>query len=451
MNKIKLLVQRIAVFCALGGGAFSVYAHPSPYLDFFNVKEGTKEANSGCRLVLCLAGGAQGSNCKKDVKAMYWEIAMAWKGHGWIPMCMGAPGMNFSQNGQTGLSSGRVSIEQSLIESGKPNAGKRNGVKIDNEYVTVWRYNGCGHSDDCDPYELVYMATRTPVFAPVNGVTDFERPAKMWAGKVASTDGVFLGTRYAKTPQAGHRAVSGWGLPTLATRRTTQTNSVRSGFNNNNEVQGQEGANIDEGDIDYEDVADGVLPVFDRVNLSGQSVGLYERSVLGKINPLKSSGAVQETLESTPPGQSKFKKGDIVVISQFTKGDGRDPNSYGVSANYNCDLRDKDGKVNLQNPTCTSANGAKSLNLSGLRESVVPNDPSKIDPSNTTWQSEEGVVAERMTLPAGPAMTREDANADPVLQGSQQSLGVGVDQGLDVDFSVVPDIPDPIPDVDSPQ
>jgi hypothetical protein len=364
---------------------------------------------------------------------------------------MGAPGMNFNQNGQTGTSSGRVSIEHSLIEGGKPNAGQRNGVKIENEYVTVWRYNGCGVADDCDPYELVYMATRTPVFAPVNGVTNFDRPAKMWAGKVASTEGSFLGKHFAKTPQAGHHAVSGWGLPRLIMQGTTQNDSTRNGLSGGG-TQNQDGADIAQGDISYEDVADGTLPVFDNVNLSRVDAGLYERSVLGKIDPLKLPTTVAKKLESTPPNQSLFKEGDTVVVSQFTKGDGRDPNSYGVSANYTCDLKGTDGKVDLQNPTCKSSNGGKALDLNGLKESIVPANPANIDPNNSNWQSEEaGIGAERMTLPSGASMTREDANADPVLQGSQQLLGVGQGLDLEADFSVVPDIPDPISDAEDPQ
>ena len=69
--KIKLPLLRFIFSCLLCVVMIGASAHPDPYLDFFNVKQGSKEANSGCRLILCLTGGSQGANCQKDIKAMY--------------------------------------------------------------------------------------------------------------------------------------------------------------------------------------------------------------------------------------------------------------------------------------------------------------------------------------------------------------------------------------------
>ena len=441
--KIKLFLSRFISLCLLSVVMIGLKAHPNPYLDFFNMKQGTKEANSGCRLVLCLAGGPQGANCQKDIKAMYWEIAMAWKGHGWIPMCMGAPGMNV---GAGNTSNGGLDISASVIEGGKKNAGQRNGIAFENEYVTVWRKTPCGV--DCDErYTLIYMAVRTPLFSPVEGVTDFKNPAKTWVSTMKN--GVFFGGYYAQSPISGHTAIIGRGMPINSQFGFGFNSGIKS--NSISSVSTEfDGANPNLEDINYHEVTGVLLDVYSAKNLSNETKQRFEDSVVVGASLLNGKMSNQLIL-STPPSDSPFQKGDIVIASRFNDRYTGDAKSYGLSETYSCKLDPKNPTNDAQ---CTGANQGKTMGLSGLIESVVPTNPASYTP-NSTWVSEEsGVGASAMSLSNDsaqyPPYTREAARSNPEIQSSHQSLGSATDNiinsagGIGGDFNVVPDIPDPI-------
>ena len=439
--KIKLPLLRFISSCLLCVVMIGASAHPDPYLDFFNVKQGTKEANSGCRLILCLAGGPQGANCKKDIKAMYWEIAMAWKGHGWIPMCMGAPGMNV---GSMGASNGSLDISASVIEADKKNAGQRNGMSFENEYVTVWRRMPCGF--DCDDrYALVYMAVRTPIFSPIDGVTDFKNPAKTWVSTMKN--GVFFGGYYAQSPTSGHVAVSGRGMPTSS--QFGFSGSKGNSILISNTLAEFDGASPSLNDINYREVTSVPLDVYSAKNFSGETKQRFEDSVV--VGASLMGKMTNQIILSTPPVDSPFQRGDIVVASRFNGRYTGDAKDYGLSETYSCKLDPKNPTID---PLCTGVNRGKTMGLSGLRESVVPTDPASYNP-NANWVSEEsGVGARAMSLSGDsaqyPPHTRESARANSEIQSSHQSLGNAADAvinnagGIGGDFNVVPDIPDPV-------
>lgn len=439
--KVKLPLLRFISSCLLCVVMIGASAHPDSYLDFFNVKQGSKEANSGCRLILCLAGGPQGANCKKDIKAMYWEIAMAWKGHGWIPMCMGAPGMNV---GSTGTSSGSLDISASVIEAGKKNAGQRNGMSFENEYVTVWRKMPCGF--DCDDrYALVYMAVRTPIFSPIDGVTDFKNPAKTWVSTMKN--GVFFGGYYAQSPVVGHAAVVGRGMPTSS--QFGFSGSKGNSILISNTLAEFDGASPSLNDINYREVTSVPLDVYSTKNFSGETKQRFEDSVV--VGASLMGKMTNQIILSTPPADSPFQRGDIVVASRFNGRYTGDAKDYGLSETYSCKL---DPKNPTSDPLCTGVNRGKTMGLSGLRESVVPTDPASYNP-NANWVSEEsGVGARAMSLSGDsaqyPPHTRESARANSEIQSSHQSLGNAADAvinnagGIGGDFNVVPDIPDPV-------
>ena len=438
--KIKLFLLRVISLCLLCVVMIGAKAHPQPYLDFFNAKQGTKEANSGCRLILCLAGGPQGANCQKDVKAMYWEIAMAWKGHGWIPMCMGAPGMNV---GSTGTSNGNLDISASIIETGKKNAGQRNGMAFENEYVTVWRKMPCGL--DCDDrYALVYMAVRTPIFSPIDGVTDFKNPAKIWVSTMKN--GKFFGGYYAQSPASGHAAVIGRGMPTSSQFGLGGKGNLISISNTLAEF---DGANPSLDDINYREVTGVRLDVYSAKNFSSETEQRFEDSVV--VGASLMGKMTNQIILSTPPADSLFQKGDIVVASRFNGRYTGDAKDYGLSETYSCKLDPKNPK---SDPLCTGVNQGKTMGLSGLIESVVPANPANYTPNNNWVSEESGVGASAMSLSNDatqyPPHTRESARSNSEIQSSHQSLGTAVDSvinstgGIGGDFNVVPDIPDPV-------
>lgn len=441
--KIKLPLLRFIFSCLLCVVMIGASAHPDPYLDFFNVKQGSKEANSGCRLILCLTGGSQGANCQKDIKAMYWEIAMAWKGHGWIPMCMGAPGMNV---GSTVLSNGSLDISSSVIEEGKKNAGQRNGIAFENEYVTAWRRMPCGF--DCDDrYALIYMAVRTPIFSPIDGVTDFKKPTKTWVSTM--NNGIFFEGYYAQSPTSGHTAVIGRGMPTgsrlgFGFGVTGKINSISNAFTK------FDGASPSLDDLNYREVEGVPLDVYSAKNFSSETKQRFEDSVVTHTL-LKNGKMLSQSILSKPPANSPFVRGDIVVISRFNGRYTGDAKDYGLSETYSCKL---DPKNPTSDPLCTGVNQGKTMGLSGLRESVVPTDPASYNP-NANWVSEEsGVGARAMSLSDDstqyPPHTRESARSNSEIQSSHQSLGNAADAvisnagGIGGDFNVVPDIPDPV-------
>lgn len=439
--KIKLPLLRFISSCLLCVVMIGASAHPDPYLDFFNVKQGTKEANSGCRLILCLAGGPQGANCKKDIKAMYWEIAMAWKGHGWIPMCMGAPGMNV---GSMGASNGSLDISASVIEADKKNAGQRNGMSFENEYVTVWRRMPCGF--DCDDrYALVYMAVRTPIFSPIDGVTDFKNPAKTWVSTMKN--GVFFGGYYAQSPTSGHVAVSGRGMPTSS--QFGFSGSKGNSILISNTLAEFDGASPSLNDINYREVTGVPLDVYSAKNFSSETKQRFENSVV--VGASLMGKMTNQIILSTPPVDSPFQRGDIVVASRFNGRYTGDAKDYGLSETYSCKLDPKNPK---NDPLCTGVNQGKTMGLSGLRESVVPTDPANYTPNNNWVSEESGVGAKAMSLSDDsaqyPPHTRESARSNSEIQSSHQSLGNAADAvinnagGIGGDFNVVPDIPDPV-------
>jgi hypothetical protein len=344
----------------------------------------------------------------------------------------------------TGVSNGNLDISASVIEAGKKDAGQRNGMAFENEYVTVWRKIPC--SLDCDDrYALVYMAVRTPIFSPIDGVTDFKNPAKTWVSTMKN--GVFFGGYYAQSPTSGHAAVSGRGMPTSS--QFGFSGSKGNSISISNTLAEFDGASPSLNDINYREVTSVPLDVYSAKNFSGETKQRFEDSVV--VGASLMGKMTNQIILSTPPADSPFQKGDIVVASRFNGRYTGDAKDYGLSETYSCKLDPKNPK---SDPLCTGVNQGKTMGLSGLVESVVPANPANYSPNNNWVSEESGVGASAMSLSNNatqyPPYTRESARSNSEVQSSHQSLGNAADAvinnagGIGGDFNVVPDIPDPV-------
>lgn len=140
------------------------FAHDPGYQDFYNAKQGTMIADSGCRLLLCLAnpkGPMSEPSCVQDVQSMYTEIALSatvFHGPAWIPQCTGLNGL----------------IMLSQINSSGENAR----TNATHERLTVERCESSDNDGGC-VWTPIYSSTRSKVFYPVNGKTS-NAPVLIW-------------------------------------------------------------------------------------------------------------------------------------------------------------------------------------------------------------------------------------------------------------------------------
>lgn len=279
------------------------WSHEGGYEDFYNMKQGvSKSADSGCRLMLCLAnpkGPMSEAACTPDVKEMYFEIAMAAHGHGYIPQCIGSMGANIA-----------MSVNKK---------GESAGIYFNNEKVTVWR------KEDEHGWRQIYASTRTPVHYPVAGKTDDAEPRVMWNAEAG--DGGRLGAA------SSGGAVGANGLPAgfFADPETLDNGkgilSAQPGedsYDPNNPYAPNASAAFNKTlQVSEYDLAQlrKKINVFSGDDYRNRTADEFEQAVVASP-PLQNNGDFSAIITSEGPAKAYFRKGDKVIVSRFQSNPG---------------------------------------------------------------------------------------------------------------------------------
>ena len=317
--KTKLALGLVLVDFLTCSIAFAGSPKPSDrakYWDFYNKlgedhKKGN-QANSGCRLVVCLikpGGPMSEKECRHDYKALLWNLVVPplKKRPPSIPICFGSPDTLGPKQ-----SNGLVKISES-----QNTKGQFNGITFNNDQILVQRrvYT----SDRGEKWVTIYTSTRTDVYSPENDITDTNTPNRFFNTWVA--DG---------SPE-------------------------KAGLAENNDDL-----------LQYSDI----LPLykssvnpFKSVNLSKMTAVDFENTVIAKF-PLRGDSTSFYSaylIQAAAPRDSKFRKGDRVIFGErFRSGHGGDLNEYQAPAVYN-DCKPTGKYVTLngeQTPEVLCKNGA---------------------------------------------------------------------------------------------
>jgi hypothetical protein len=243
-------------------------AHPDNYEDFYNTTQGKgMSSDSGCRIVMCMLnpkGPMADKKCQPDIKTMFYEIAKAPFGHGFIPMCQGFSG---------------VSMEEATNAK-----GENNGAFYHLENLTVWRSDYEGH------WRQIYASTRSPGYMPINGTTNTDYPTVMWNGRDGDgriTDG----------------AASYTSTEVTLGKVNQQSQASEAAFADN--------LNIDDLNLLHQKKVN----VFTDKNTNGLTDSQYDLAVISSMDP--KAGTQSQIVETAEPAGAYFKKGDKVVIRRF--------------------------------------------------------------------------------------------------------------------------------------
>lgn len=283
------------------------WSHDGGYEDFYNMKQGvSKSADSGCRLMLCLAnpkGPMSESACIPDVKEMYFEIAMAAYGHGYIPQCIGNMGANIA-----------TSVNKK---------GESAGIYFNNEKVTVWRKDG-EHG-----WRQIYASTRTPVHYPVAGKTDDTEPRVMWnaeAGNRGRLDTASSGGAGTASGSSGTLGANGLPAGLFADPETLDSGngslSAQPGDDaydpNNPDAPNASAAFKKTVQVREYDLVQlrKKINVFSGDDYRNRTADEFDQAVVASP-PLQSSGNFSAIITSEGPAKAYFMKGDKVVVSRF--------------------------------------------------------------------------------------------------------------------------------------
>ena len=254
----------------LTGFSTQVFAHDPGYQDFYNMKQGTMEADSGCRLLLCLGnpkGPMSEPKCVQDVQSMYTEIALsATYGHGpaWIPQCTGLNGFNMSSQ---------------LNKLGR-NAGS---------YVKHQRFNVLRLMNDGDGgsrWVVIYSSLRSPTFFPktnpVSGLLETsETPVYTWNA----------------VPKGMGRTMNQYNFSSFDNNATTPSRVTAADISKN--------------------IANSDIRLFERHNYSDRSASEFEQAVIASTQV----GVIQ----SAAPRGSFFQRGDKIALAEVAQIDGNHP------------------------------------------------------------------------------------------------------------------------------
>ena len=325
----------------------ATYAHDPGYQDFYNAKQGTMQADSGCRLLVCLAnpkGPMSEPKCAQDVQSMYTEIALQatyWHGPAWIPQCTGLNGQNMD----------------SQINSSGQNASSY--AKHQRFTVSRWVNDGDGGR-----WEIIYSSLRSPVYFPT-----------------ADTNTGLLIT--SATPNHIWNATpSGFG------KKIASYNGLNSGnYNSSNESNSQNlTVKITKKDI-TKAIEDPTIHLFKNSNYSNRSKNEFEEAVI--------ASSQEGIIRSTPPIGSFFLPGDKIDFNAVNQIDGDRPQNRVKPVNsFVITTIDKDKKaitnnIKLKFGQATSLNNGKTLptqdiagiSVDGKTEASMPQYPTNTTPA----------------------------------------------------------------------
>lgn len=269
--RLKVQLSFVWVVCV----PMLVFAHDPGYQDFYNTKQGTMEADSGCRLLLCLGnpkGPMSEPACVQDVQSMYTEIALSatyWHGPAWVPQCTGLNGLNMGAQLNA--------------------AGKNAGTYVKHERFQVLRLTD---DDDGSHWEVIYSSLRSPVFLPKTDsstglLSTSNTPTHTW-----NVEPKGMG----KSKVIGYSPYGG------------------SSFSSNETVVSR----VTEGDIS-KNVIDSSIRLFEGRNYFNRSATEFEQAVI--------SSDQTGIISSIPPRGSFFQRGDKIAILPVSQVDGNNPSA----------------------------------------------------------------------------------------------------------------------------